>query len=149
MISRYPVNGGGPTVVMSVHDVTHIKANACVGEFDVDWVEVGPTAEDLTTALLGQEGLQRSGPTDVMLGGYPAKKFDLVFPSTCPGPEGRLIWADGATTYGFWLLKDGMGTVYIVDVNGDRVVITTFERSGLASDLAQLDDIIESIEIEP
>lgn len=42
-----------------------------------------------------------------------------------------------------------MGTVYVVDVNGDRVVITTFERSGLASDLAQLDDIVASIDIEP
>lgn len=149
MISRYPVRGGGPTLVMSVHDVTHIKANACVGEFDVEWVEVGPTAEDLTTALLSQEGLQRSGPTDVTVGGYPAKKFDLVFPSSCPGPEGRQIWADGATTYGYWLLMDGEGTAYIIDVNGDRVVITTFDRGASASDLAQLDAILASIDIEP
>lgn len=149
MISRYPVNGPSPTVVMSVHDVTHIKANACVDEFDIDWVRVGPTAEDLTTALLSQEGLQRSGPTDVTLGGYPAKKFDLVFPSGCPGPEGGQIWADGATTYGFWLLNDGKGTVYIVDVNGDRVVLTTFIRSGRAQDLAELDAVVASIEIEP
>jgi hypothetical protein len=149
MISRYNLSGGGPTLVMSVHDVTHIKANACVGEFNVEWVEVGPAAEDLTAALLSLEGLQRSGPTDVTLGGYPAKKIDLVFPSSCPGPEGTLIWADGETTYGFWLLKDGMGTAYVVDVNGDRVVITTFDRGASASDLAKLDAIIASIDIEP
>jgi hypothetical protein len=149
MITRYPTQRGGPTLLLGIHHVSHVVANVCADEFDIEWIKVGPMVQDLTTALADQVGTRISGPTDVMVGGYPAKKFVLAVATPCPGPEGHLIWADGATTYGYWLLEDGTGTVYVVDMDDERVVIATVDRGSSAQDIEELEAIIASIEIEP
>jgi hypothetical protein len=128
--------------------VTRVVTDVCAAKRS--FVEVGPTVEDLTTALANQAGVERSGPTDVMLGGHPATRFVLTIPGSCPGPgEGHLIWVAGAMQPGFWLLDGGTATIYVVDVNGDRLVIASHNRGSSAKDLAQLDAIIASIDIEP
>jgi hypothetical protein len=150
-LTRYDLEGPSPTLTLNLaHDVTSVVADVCVEGGQERLVEVGPTVEDLTTALVNQIGVQRSGPMDITLGGYPARKFVLTMPSSelfCPGPEGKRVWANG-TTNGFWLLKDGTATIYVVDVNGDRLVVTSLDRGSPVEDIAQLDAIIASIEIQ-
>lgn len=153
-VTRHPLYLPSPTLTLTLaHDVTQVVADVCVDGFQVDYVEVGPTVEDLTAALANQVGIERSGPTNVTLGGYPAKRFVLTLPSSegpyCPGPEGKQIWADATTMDGLWILQDGTATIYVVDVNGDRLVITSLDRGSPADDLAQLEAIVGSIHVEP
>jgi hypothetical protein len=146
-ITRHPLDGPGPTLTLTVHAVTRVRTDVCSATRPL--VEVGPTVEDLTTALANQVGIERSGPTDVVLGGHPAKKFALAPDGSCPRPEGHLVWAARVLQPGFSLLDGGTATIYVVDVNGDRLVIASQDRGSSAEDVAQLDAIIASIEIEP
>ncbi|KRT64216.1 MAG: hypothetical protein XU10_C0004G0122 [Chloroflexi bacterium CSP1-4] len=148
----------GPTLSLSLaHDVEFItlRVRGCADLLDLrtpNAAPVGPTVDHLSTALANQTGGRRSGPIDVTLGGYPAWKFVLTMPAlvggTCRYPQGHDIWMN-ATTYGFTIPEEGTGTVYIVDVNRERLVITSLDRGASAEDLAQLEAIIASIEIEP
>jgi len=147
---RYPDTA---TPSLAVHAVTRVVTDTCPSgpELDLPFEDVGPTVEDLTAALVNQVGpIRRSGPTDVKLGGYPAKEFILTYDlsAPCGGPEGRLLW-ENATGSGFGLLKNGTATIYVVDVNGDRLVIASHYRGASAEDIAQLDAIIASMDIEP
>lgn len=151
-IGLFPPVGwtGSLGLELTPFDVSNVVTDACADEADINIVEVGPTVEDLTNALASQAGIQRSGPTDVMVGGYPAKKFVLTLLLECPGPHGHGIWADATRTYGFWLGHGETGTVYVVDVNGDRLVITSqYGARASAEDITQLEAITASIDIEP
>ena len=116
------------------------------------FVEVGPTVQDFTKALSDQVGpVRRSGPNYIKLGGFPAERFNLTydFSYPCPaGPEGREVWIDRDGSQ-FTQFKDGTGTVYVVDVDGDRVVMTTHYRGASAADIAELDAIVASMQIRP
>jgi hypothetical protein len=133
--------------------VASVVADVCpFGLTAPAFVPVGPSAEDLTTALASIAGLERLGPTDVMLGGYPAQKFVLSltpgFERSCGGPEGRLIWKNGTGHEPFGLLNGGLATVYVVDVHGVRLVIATHYRGVSGEQIRELDDIVGSIDID-
>jgi hypothetical protein len=147
------VVGGGEqpglnSPTLAGHDVRRVVTDTCPG--DAPFEDAGRTAADLTTALGSVVGLEVSGPTDVILGGHPARKLGLTFSpefaASCGGPEGRLLWenADGSH---FLLLKDGTATVYVVAVAGERLVLTTRQRGASAKELAELDAIVASIHI--
>ncbi len=147
-LTRYALGGSGPTLSLSlVHDVRSIT---CQG------TSLGPTAGDLATALSSWAGVgdQGSGPIDVELGGYPAKRFRISQPTSvmpngsCRSWGGYVIWENN-TTFGFSIPVGGAGTVYAIDVDGARLVITTVDRGVSAEELLQLEAIIASIEIEP
>jgi hypothetical protein len=130
------------------YEVKYVLTDVCADEADIELTEVGPTAQDLATALESQRGVQTSGPTDVVLGGYPAKKFVLNLLPACPARDG--LWTDASRTYGLGLRHGETGTVYVVDVNGRRLVITSSDMNGASSEhVAQLEAITASIEIEP
>ncbi len=136
---------------LSVHAVTRVATRPCAVPRLFE--EVGPTVEDLTTALTtalaNQVGIESVGPVDVVLAGYPAKKFVLTIPGTCPDPaEGTLIWQNNSDT-AFGLLEGGTGTIYIVDVDGERLVITSHYRGASAGAIAELGAIVDSIAIVP
>ena len=71
-------------------DVTHVFAHACTrpdGDA-ADLVEVGPTVEDLASALAGQEERVTSGPSDATIGGYQARLVEFTAP---PRPRWRTV----------------------------------------------------------
>ena len=116
---------------------------------------VGPTVADLAFALAAQAG--SSSPTDVTVGGHPAKKVELVIPDgidkdACDdGDYGRWFFGDDRTTKGPFTYVNGQhDTVYILDLDGTRQVIDTMYVPGTsAANLAELDQIIASIRFEP
>jgi hypothetical protein len=137
--------------------VTHVYPDACKSEGTL--TAIGPTVDDLVRALVDQAGSDASTPVDVTLGGYPAKRINMSVPaaldtSTCSNP-GLLIqiWADETETGWFAIPVDPAGvvsSVYIADVNGERVVIvTTRQPNTSASDIAELQAIVDSITFEP
>jgi hypothetical protein len=129
--------GFGPWVVDGVY------TDACRSEGIL--VQVGPSVADLVKALVDQDGSDASVPADVTFGGFPAKRIDLTVPLELEGTTCRIGETDSfAIQFGF------SSAVYVIDVDGQRLVITT--KTGDASsaeDVAELQAMLDSIRIEP
>ena len=109
-------------------------------------VPVGPTVDDLVTALVDHPSLDVTSPVDVTLAGYPGKYLDLQVPgdiSTCTTyrPLDAHHYAQGpGQRWHMWVL----------DVDGVRVLVETndFARTSAAR-LAEEQAIIRSLKIAP
>jgi hypothetical protein len=122
---------------------------------------VGPTVDDLATALSAQAGPDASPPADVIVGGFQGKKVELSIPTDLDVTKcdsdgdfpifGRWQAADDSYGAAPWTFGNGQhNTVYVVDVNGTRQVIDTMYLPGAsAADRAELDQIVASIRFEP
>ena len=136
--------------LLEFYVVTHVYADACDSAGTLR--EIGPAAEDLVRAILEQQNTPAVGPTDVTVGGYPAQRVDLGYPtqiddSQCRNPGIVIqVWADEAETSYFALPPGNYRSVYVVDVNGERVVFTAGHASQATDeDRAELQEIIDSI----
>jgi hypothetical protein len=134
--------------------VDAIYADACEGT-NGELVEVGPSVDDLATALLKQAGPLASQPVETTLGGYPATRIDLTLPEgfdlkACNLKGiGLQIWYSAPADKYFVLLRDGIASVYIVDVDGQRQVFLTHHRSATSNeDVRELHTILDKIHIE-
>jgi hypothetical protein len=124
-----------------------VATDVCSFDRDVTFAAVGPTAADLTAALAAQSGYERTGPVDVLVGGFPGKRIDMTG-LDCPNiADGRVIWLN-ARADAFELFFGGTVTIYVVDVNGDRLVISS-RHGGSPKDIAELEALVASIKVEP
>lgn len=136
--------------------VDEIFTDPCVGEGVP--TPVGSSVEDLVTALLSQPGAVKDAPTAATLGGLPATKVGLTVPegldlSTCrlaqDGVEGLQIWYARPADKYFVLVPDMVADVYVLDVDGRRqVFLTHHRRSSSPGDLAELQDVLESVDLD-
>jgi hypothetical protein len=147
------VNNGGDIRT----ELTAIQVWAVTGNSYADpchWTEteldppLGPTVDDLATALENQ--LTREATTsDVTLDGYAGKLVKLTVPADavfadCDQGEFR-SW-DGRYHQGPGQRDD----VYIVDVEGFRLVIDALSYPGSSEDdLRELQQLLDTIQIEP
>ena len=146
--------GDGTEVGFYAVVVDSIWAEACVGSGSGAMPELGPSVNDLAAALLKQPGPMAKGPIETTLGGYPATRIDLTIPkgfdlSKCNAKDiGLQIWYSAPADKNFILLDDGIASVYILDVNGQRQVFLT-QRSFAASkeDVRELRAVLDSIRI--
>jgi hypothetical protein len=90
------------------------------------------------------------------LGGYPATRIDLSVPEgfdlePCKlGSIGLQIWYSRRADKYNVLLADGIESVYILDVDGQRLVFMTAYRSATSDeDHAELQVVLDSIVIKP
>jgi hypothetical protein len=159
------VAGGGDVFDLQFgpHLVDNVYTGGCHWLGTALVPRVGPTVDDLATALNAQAGPGASPPTAVTVGGHPGKKVELSIPAdldvtTCDSDGdfpifGRWYTDAPDSTYGAapWTYGDGQhNTVYIVDVDGTRQVINTMYLPGTsAADRAELDQIVASIRFEP
>ena len=138
-------------------EVTHIFGNAC--HWSGTLVAVGGTSLDsFASALAAQEEQRVSGPIDTQLGGYPAKRVDLEEPSgfdysACDGVDDLVrLWPDvGGDLNGGWRARPGqIDSVYVLDVNGKRIVVDAwqFPRTS-AEDITEIEGIVASIRFVP
>ena len=141
--------------------VTHVYSDACHSEGALK--EVGPTVDDLVAALMDQAHSDATTPVEVEVGGYPAKYISMSVPadvhtSMCRYPGTVLqIWANPEETDFFAIPVNPVhphaypvSGVYIVDVNGQRVVLLAgHDPESTAADIAELEAIIASIHFEP
>lgn len=113
---------------------------------------VGPTVDDLVEAIVAQEEWTSSSPTELTIGGFPAQHVRITIPD---GAE--LDARDGGSFYLFqdegagqiWGLAAGqMFDVYVVDVDGERLVLDAFHYPETSeADLAALEAVVDTIEI--
>lgn len=130
--------------------VDEIYADACDGTTG-GLTEIGPSVDDLAAALLQQP--EASGPVDTTLGGHPAVRVDFKVPQGLDLKAcnlegiGLQIWYSPPADKYFVLLADGIGSAYIVDVDGQRQVFLTQHRSATSDDdLAELQFVLDSIQ---
>jgi hypothetical protein len=136
---------------LQTHAVTRVVTSVCAldqaNEVGPLFVEVGPTVDELTTAISNVVGTHWSNPTDVTVDGYPAKRLVSTYAADCEGPTRRTIWANDVS--GFFVEEGARDTIYVIDVDGKRLVITTEERNASPALTGELEAIMASIDIEP
>ena len=133
--------------------IDSIHADACAGGDDL--MEVGPGVDDLAAVLLQQPGPVTSDSVDTTLGGYPAIRIDHTVPegfdpNACrPKGIGLQIWYSPRADKYFVLVPEGIASVYIVDVDGQRQVFLTQYKSATSDeDVRELQSVLDSIHIE-
>ena len=118
---------------MGVFEADNVAVDPCQPELGVQDPAVGPTVDDLVTALRAVPGLTFSAPTDVTQDGYSGVRLDYVPPDqldNCLDDMGQavLMTVNGAVASedDYFPAPNGSDafSVYIYDVDGTRVVIT-------------------------
>jgi hypothetical protein len=111
----------------------------------------GPGIDDLVDALATQPGIKAGPPTPVTVDGYRGKFVELTVTTdieTC-GFQGFWLWGEPGDHK--WVQgTNEMDRVYVLDVDGvRRTFFARFPARTTAADRAELEAIIDSIEIEP
>ncbi len=116
---------------------------------------VGRAVADLAAALASQPGIRSTTPTEVTLGGYPGRYVELRVdpPVAFADCDDDFFSAGWITTGGDSVPVLDPGQVsgfWILDVAGTRLVVTTFHQPAASErDRAELQQVLDSIRIEP
>lgn len=152
-----PVNapGGGPgDVALFTWIVSHAYADAC--HWRGSMVDAGSTVDELASVLQAQKSRVASTPTEVVLGGFPAKRIDLTTPAdldlaTCDNSVLR-FWPDAGPDESGGVcctLAGSTDRVYVVDVAGSRLaVVARHQADSSAADSAELENVVASIKMD-
>jgi hypothetical protein len=130
--------------------VTNVVADPC-DKSALRNPAVGPTVEDLVTAISGLPWSAVTPSTDITVDGFRGKEFEVTGPtnSPCVGMDGFATWTH--TLVGPDMASDvGPGErlrLRVLDVDGTRVVIAGSYAPGTTSEhnLAEINAIIESV----
>jgi hypothetical protein len=108
---------------------------------------LGPSVDDLADALVGQPHTVVSKDIAVTIDGYSGRYLDYTADDMSDCPIGQLHrWMTGGPTRE--ALPGERDQVWILDVDGTRVVIDAFSFAGSsAEDLAELEAIAQTIRI--
>jgi hypothetical protein len=141
--------------LLGVWPVQNVYGDPCQWDGSLLDPPIGPSVDDLATALAEQPQRDATS-TDVTLDGYDGKLVRMsmpadINPSDCDGGM-FATWSEaGSDSPSRFTQGAGtIDTIYILDVNGTRVVIDAFYLpSTSAADVSELEQIIASISIQP
>jgi hypothetical protein len=153
--------GGPGEVAFGWWEVADVFADPCHWMDSLAEPSVGPRVDDLVTAFLGQVGRHASGPTNVVLGGLPAKRVELTVPAdldltSCdegayreflaPGEEMTLTGQEQPSNP---RIGGRVDVYYILDIAGSRFLLRTWHLPDASEeDLAELEAMVDSIRID-
>lgn len=146
--------GGGPLisgVILTAFTVDHVYSDACHPAGTLQ--PVGDSVDALASALVTQLGRGTAGPFAVSVDGYAGQRVELTAPADISSCDGGLLrtWSDvGGDETGGWPAAPGQtDEVYIVDVNGTRLVIVAAHWADTTRrTLTELQRVVDSIRIE-
>ena len=105
---------------------------------------VGPSVEDLVTALSSLEGYEATAPTDITVSGFEGKEFTLTSVRHACGAT----WATAERVTGMGSGESNL--LRILDVDGVRVVIAgAYPGSTPDPHLGIVEQVMDSVQIEP
>lgn len=139
---------------MGAATVDNVVIDPCQPDLGFQDPPVGPTVDDLVTALGAVPGLTFSAPADVTQDGYSGVRLDYVSPDefdNCLDDMGEaiLMSVDGAVPADHGSIHAPNGadafSLYIYDVDGTRVVITAAYTESRTD---ELDEMLASIRFE-
>jgi len=151
-VSVHKVRGNTWPLWLEWATIRNVYSDPChpaAGQIDPP---VGPSVDDLVTALTRMVGFSATAVTDVSVDGHAGKHFqlsDAIDPAAAgcddstwlslwePAAGGDTAKVPGPATMQFW----------IVDVDGTRVVMFTEQYGPTSNDMVELTRIVESIHI--
>ena len=152
---------GNSQVMLSVTTMTNLVRDACTDHRQLD-PPVGPTVDDLATALTGLHPFEVSvPPREVTVSGFQGTYLELTVPSDvsstffsgCADSELR-SWAaplNGGEPFSGYEAEAGMHEEFwILEVDGTRLVIQmNWSEETSADDITEMRAIFDSIQIQP
>ena len=143
----------GLFVTASPAGINGVYADPCAKVPDTT---TGPSAADLAAAVAAIPGLETTGPTDVTVGGLPAKLVVITVPDDIGCAPGEFfLWYDDGACAGYdpcprWASQLGqMIRIWIVDVDGQRMWLEAETYAGVTPEIEQeIQQIIDSIQFE-
>jgi hypothetical protein len=117
------------------------------------YVGVGPTADDLATALAAVPGFAINSSEAVTISGFTGTMLDVEWSDAgCPEGVEAMLWVEqpGDFVEPHPGASDALFTrMYILDVSGERLVITTFAHTNATeSRVNEIQEILDSTQIE-
>jgi hypothetical protein len=113
---------------------------------------VGPSVDDLATALSNLPGFEATDPIDIMVDGFSGKEFQL----TAPTEPGCALDAGGLGTWSTAARINGVGPgevnlIQILQVDGERLVIAAAHHPGQTpeSTVGEMRQMMDSIRLSP
>lgn len=112
---------------------------------------VGPTVDDLVTALSQITSTTATKPTSATIAGQDARFVEVVVDDVIECPPGKFnLWQAAPNDYRYLQSAGETNRLWVFDVAGERVVVDAEYQSGASSaDLAELQAIVDSIQIAP
>lgn len=105
---------------------------------------VGPSVDDLVTAISSLEGYEATAAVDITVSGFQGKEFTLTAVTHGCGAT----WATADRTTGMGAGESNL--LRILDVDGVRVVIAgAYHASTPEADVATIDQVMDSVEVRP
>ena len=143
-------------VMFTMWGVTHTYPDACKW-VNADVVSAGTSLDQFMTALAAQKSRTASSVTDTTFDGYPAKQITMtVSPTldTATCTDGNLrYWPGPGPDFGAGMCCNKAGNIDVVtavDVSGKRVIVIARHYPGSSeASLAELQSVVDSIQIEP
>ena len=128
---------------VSFEIVDNVSADPCTGEL-LD-PPMGPSIDDLVTALSDLDEFEVSAAEDFTLDGFRGKQLTMTAPAE-PACESLSTWR--TTTRQNGVGAGEVNEVRILDVDGVRLVIAVARRASLTDDaLSQIDAVVDSIQL--
>ena len=137
---------GFPQIGLTFSYVENVAADPCAE--DLLDPPIGPTVDDLVTAISSLEGFEATAPEDVTIDGFNAKRFTLTA-SADPLCDSIATWATQTRVNGIGASE--INLLHVVDVDGVRLLLSSahFENTTTPEDFAALDELISSIDFAP
>jgi hypothetical protein len=110
-------------------------------------VAVGPGVDEFASAIADHPRLDATDPVPVTLGGFSGKYVDVQLPTDLKAcPTSYFPWEPGIYAQG----PGHRWHLWILDVDGVRVVVQATDYAGTSAEhRAELDSIVQSVQIEP
>jgi hypothetical protein len=133
--------------------VDNVYVDACAGDDGLRVPPVGPSVEDLATAVMELPAWSGGSRSDATLDGYDGQLIELAAPAdtiSCDDGESRLFTINGTSEFVPTAGSAERDRIWMLDVGGTRLIVRSRnapDASAVVVDEAQR--IVESIRIEP
>jgi hypothetical protein len=135
-----------PPGAVTFQVVDNVVADPCSDQESAELLDppVGPSVEDLATAIASLQGYEATAPEEVTVTGFEGVEFTLTAPET---PGCGSTWATAERTTGVGAGE--INLIRIVDVEGVRIVIVAaYHPVTPEGDVATLKRVMDSVQIE-
>ena len=135
----------GQIVAVTFQIVDNVAAG-CADQETAELLDppVGPSVDDLVTAISSLEGYEATAPVDVTVSGFEGQEFTLT--AVRHGCSATWATADRMTGMG----SGESNLLRILDVDGVRVVIAgAYDASTPEAEVATMEQVMDSVQIEP
>jgi hypothetical protein len=154
-LQRYGGSGdaGEPIGTLDVGIVAELTADPCASGRNAEPLlepPLGHSVDDLVAGLRSLPVLEFSDPVQVTLDGWKGKRLELTHPVGCDTAHLWISHPLGGESWDTYSRADSHSTIWVIDVDGLRFVITAAYALDAPTDVQlDLQQMVESIEIDP